>query len=189
VGGILFDRDRSSPDPRWRTIGELVREAAERFGDREFLRFPDTSLTFGEVHEHSNRLAHVLEGHGVEPGDRVAIMMGNVADWPLSWFAILKAGAVAVPVNAHFRESDLGFVLADSAAVMVLTGDEQVGLVRAAAAAAGVALQVRTPPELARERGAGIIRRAPRGPSAAAGTTPVTSASVTPRAGSTTRGG
>ena len=45
MSGILFDRARSGPDPRWRTIGELVGDAAKRFADREFLRFP------GESHE------------------------------------------------------------------------------------------------------------------------------------------
>lgn len=93
----------------------------------------------------------MLAGYGVEPGDRVAIMLGNVADWPLSWFAILKAGAVAVPVNVRYRESDLGFVLADSGAVMVLTSGEQAGLARAGAAAAEATLLVRTPSELARK--------------------------------------
>jgi acyl-coenzyme A synthetase/AMP-(fatty) acid ligase len=117
VSGILFDRARSSPDPRWRTIGGLVAEAAGRFAGREFLRFPGASLTFAGADVASNRLAHVLVAHGVRPGDRVAIMMGNVPDWPLSWFAIGKAGAITVPVNARYREADLSFVLADSGAV------------------------------------------------------------------------
>jgi acyl-CoA synthetase (AMP-forming)/AMP-acid ligase II len=151
VGGILFDRGRSGPDPRWGTIGELVREAAERAGDREFLRFPGVSLTFADVHEASNRLARVLVARGVQPGDRVAIMLGNVPDWPLSWFAILKAGAVAVPVNARYREADLGFVLADSGAVLVLTSDEHADLVRAVAAAVSTVRDVRTVQELAGE--------------------------------------
>ena len=132
---ILFDQARSSPDPRWGTIGELVRDAAERSGDAEFLRFPGTSLTFAEVHPASNRLAHVLAAHGVRPGDRVAIMLGNVPDWPLSWFAIGKAGAIAVPVNARYQESDLRLVLADSGAVLVLTagkfGERWVDLAKA----------------------------------------------------------
>jgi acyl-CoA synthetase (AMP-forming)/AMP-acid ligase II len=66
------------------------------------------SLTFADVHEASSRLARVLAAHGIRPGDRVAIMLGNVPEWPLSGFAVLKAGAIAVPVNARYRESDLG---------------------------------------------------------------------------------
>ena len=151
MSGILFDRARVSPDPRWRTIGELVGDAAERFADREFLRFPGASLSFAGVHAASNRLAHVLIAHGVRPGDRVAIMMRNLPDWPLSWFAVGKAGAVAVPVNARYREADLGFVLADSAPVMVLTTEEHAGLVRAVAASAGTVREVLTPTQLTSE--------------------------------------
>jgi hypothetical protein len=44
VSCILFDRARSSTDPGWCTIGELAGDAAERFVDREFLRFPGASL-------------------------------------------------------------------------------------------------------------------------------------------------
>jgi acyl-CoA synthetase (AMP-forming)/AMP-acid ligase II len=166
--GIVSDRASASPDPRWRTIGELAEDAANLFADREFLRFPGglgpatreafgidsargTSLTFHEVDDYSNRLAHVLAGHGVRPGDRVAIMMENVAGWPLSWLAILKAGGIAVPVNARYQESDLTFVLSDSGAVLVLTDAERAGLVRTAAAGAGAAREVRTLPELAGE--------------------------------------
>ena len=145
--GILFDRARSGPDPRWRTIGELVGEAAELHPEQEFLRFPGSPpLTFGEVNDYSSRLAHVLAGHGVQPGDRVAIMMGNAAGWPLSWFAVLKAGAIAVPVNAGYRESDLAFVLADSGAAMVLTSAEHAGLVRAVTGQAHAVREVRTLP-------------------------------------------
>ena len=154
MSGILFDRARLSLDPSWRTIGELVADAAELFADREFLRFPGASLSFADAHAASNRLAHVLIAHGVRPGDRVAIMMSNVPEWPLSWFAIGKAGAVAVPVNARYREADLGFVLADSAPVMVLTTDEHAGLVRAVAAATGTVREVLTTTQLTSELGA-----------------------------------
>lgn len=51
MSGILFDRARSGPDPRWGTIGELAADAAQRCGDREFLRFTGASLTFGYAHE------------------------------------------------------------------------------------------------------------------------------------------
>jgi acyl-CoA synthetase (AMP-forming)/AMP-acid ligase II len=167
VSTVLFDRAGASPEPRWRTIGELVAEAAERFADQEFLHFArfDESLTFAEVHEYSSRLAHVLVAH--RPGDRVAIMMGNVPGWPLSWFAIQKVGAIAVPVNARYRESDLAHVLADSGAVLVLTEAgsrpgsgpgpgpgpeaEPASLVRRVAATAGAVREVLTLAELAQE--------------------------------------
>ncbi|GAA3527522.1 ATP-dependent acyl-CoA ligase [Nonomuraea rosea] len=103
------------------TIPDLMRHAASTYGTREFLRFPDTSLTFADADARSDLLAQALIGHGVRPGDRVAVMLDNVPEWPLSWFAILKAGAVAVPVNARYQAADLAHVLSDSGAVLTLT--------------------------------------------------------------------
>jgi acyl-CoA synthetase (AMP-forming)/AMP-acid ligase II len=84
------------------------------------LRFADGSLSFAETESRSGRLAQVLAGRGIRAGDRVAIMMDNVTDWPLCWFAVLKAGVIAVPVNVRYRQSDLAFVLRDSGASLVL---------------------------------------------------------------------
>ncbi|WP_049560499.1 AMP-binding protein [Nonomuraea sp. SBT364] len=112
------------PDRPPDTIPALVRWAAARHGDREFLRFPDVSLTFAQVNEESDRLAGALAATGVRPGDRVAVMMDNVPGWPLSWLAVLKAGAVTVPVNVRYRAADLEHVLRDSGAVATLTTPE-----------------------------------------------------------------
>jgi acyl-CoA synthetase (AMP-forming)/AMP-acid ligase II len=106
------------------TIPDLLRHAAKQYGRREFLRFPDTSLTFEEADARSDRLAAALMERGVRPGDRVAVMMDNVAGWPLSWLAILKAGAITVPVNVRYRAADLEHVLRDSGAVATLTTAE-----------------------------------------------------------------
>jgi acyl-CoA synthetase (AMP-forming)/AMP-acid ligase II len=106
------------------TIPDLMRHAASTYGAREFLRFPDTSITFAEADERSDRLAGALIDKGVRPGDRVAIMMDNVPGWPLSWLAVLKAGAVTVPVNVRYRAADLEHVLRDSGAVATITTGE-----------------------------------------------------------------
>ncbi|MEV0591897.1 AMP-binding protein [Nonomuraea cavernae] len=106
------------------TIPDLLRYAARTYGRREFLRFPHTSLSFTETDERSDRLAGALAAKGVRPGDRVAVMMENVQEWPLSWLAILKAGAVTVPVNVRYRAADLEHVLRDSGAVATLTTSE-----------------------------------------------------------------
>lgn len=168
MSSVLFGRAGSGPEPPWATICDLITDAADRFPGREFLRCPDRSLTFAEAAEISSRLASVIVAHGIQPGQRVAIMMGNCAGWPLSWFAVLKAGAIAVPVNARYGTSDLAFVLADSGAVMVLTSDEHVGLVNAVAAEPGPVRQVRTLANLMREAADGRmadpgLARAPSG--------------------------
>jgi acyl-CoA synthetase (AMP-forming)/AMP-acid ligase II len=91
-------------------------------------------LSFAEVDAESDRLAGVLAARGVRPGDRVAIMMENVPGWPLSWLAILKAGAITVPVNVRYGAADLEHVLRDSGAVTTLTTAEHAALVSNAAA-------------------------------------------------------
>ncbi|WP_433437629.1 AMP-binding protein [Nonomuraea sp. CA-141351] len=101
-----------------------MRHAASTYGTREFLRFPDTSLTFEDADARSDGLAAALIDKGVRPGDRVAIMMDNIPDWPLSWLATLKAGAITVPVNVRYRAADLEHVLRDSGAVATLTTEE-----------------------------------------------------------------
>ncbi|MET9544496.1 AMP-binding protein [Streptomyces sp. NPDC006627] len=151
AGAMLFDRARAAAQPRWNTIGELLRDSADRYGDWEFLRFPGKSLSFLEVEAYTGRLARVLMAHGVRPGDRVAIMMGNVPGWPLSWLAVIRAGAIAVPVNARYGEADLRHVLTDSGSVLALASEECAGLMRAVAADIGTLTEVCTLGGLAAE--------------------------------------
>ncbi|BCK72927.1 acyl-CoA synthetase [Streptomyces libani subsp. rufus] len=150
-GAILFNRAHADPKPRWKTIGELLADAAERYGEWEFLRFPDESLSFAEADSYASRLARVLIAHGIRPGDRVAVMMGNEPGWPLSWFAICRAGAIAVPVNARYGESDLGYVLKDSGSRMVLASQKCAGLARSVAASTETVEEVCTLGELSAE--------------------------------------
>jgi acyl-CoA synthetase (AMP-forming)/AMP-acid ligase II len=106
------------------SIPELIRQAAARFADRPFLKFQDRTLTFADLDHHTDRLAGALAAQGVRPGDRVAIMLDNVPEWPLSWLAVLKAGAVTVPVNVRYRSADLAHVLTDSGATLAVTSPE-----------------------------------------------------------------
>ncbi|WP_370937444.1 AMP-binding protein [Amycolatopsis sp. cg13] len=123
--------DRMGETPRVRTVTGLLGEGTARTPDAELLRFGDVSWTYAQADASSSRLAHrLIEADGVVPGDRVAIMLPNVAQWPLSWFAVLKAGAVAVPVNSAYRAADLAFVLRDSGAKVVVTDAEHRPLVR-----------------------------------------------------------
>ncbi|GAA5067349.1 acyl-CoA synthetase (AMP-forming)/AMP-acid ligase II [Thermocatellispora tengchongensis] len=135
-------------EPRWGTIAGLLGEAAERFGGSEFLRLGGESLGFAETRARSARLARALAARGVRPGERVAIMMENVAGWPLSWFGIMLAGAITVPVNVRYREADLAHVLRDSGAVLAITSDAHLEPVRGVAAGVATLREVVTFAEL-----------------------------------------
>ncbi|WP_203046691.1 AMP-binding protein [Pimelobacter simplex] len=132
---------RMAEDPSVPTLTGLLAQRARDAGEREFLRFGEWSWTFAEIDTWTSRLAHrLIEVDGVRPGDRVALMLPNVVHWPVVWLAVLKAGAVAVPVNCAYRRADLAFVLGDSGARVVFTDGERAGL---------VAEVVATEPELA----------------------------------------
>ncbi|MFC6064019.1 AMP-binding protein [Streptomyces ochraceiscleroticus] len=117
-------------DPTIPTLTELLSQRAQDSPDREFLRFGEWSWSFAEIDAWSSRLAHrLIELDGVQPGDRVAIMLPNVVHWPVVWLAALKAGAVAVPINSSYQRGDLAFVLRDSGARVAFTDSERSGLI------------------------------------------------------------
>ncbi|MBW1595589.1 AMP-binding protein [Streptomyces sp. JJ38] len=116
-------------DPPTATLTGLLSERARRSPDREFLRFGDESWTFAEIDAWTSRLAHrLIEVDGVRAGDRVAIMLPNIVQWPVVWLSALKAGAVAVPVNSSYKQADLTFLLRDSGARVVFTDHERAPL-------------------------------------------------------------
>ncbi|MGV9864580.1 class I adenylate-forming enzyme family protein [Rhodococcus koreensis] len=128
--------DRMAVDPPIDTLVGLLAIQALRYPDREFLRFAEGSWTFGEIDDWTSRLAQRLVcGDGVREGDRVAIMLPNVVQWPVAWLAILAAGGVAVPINSSYQRADLEFVLRDSGARVIVTDAEHTPLVEQVRAA------------------------------------------------------
>src|SRR5206468_1604697 len=66
--------------------------------------------------------------HGVEPGDRVALWLGNREETVLAYLAALRLGAVAVPLNLAYRRQELAHVLADAAPRLLLTERDQLAV-------------------------------------------------------------
>jgi acyl-CoA synthetase (AMP-forming)/AMP-acid ligase II len=71
-------------------------------------------LTYRELWDRSARTAGGLRALGIQPGDRVAIRLGNGADWCVAFWGIQMAGAVVVPVNTRFTEAEVEYVITDS---------------------------------------------------------------------------
>ena len=93
------------------TISQLLQELATRIPDRCFLRFQHIDLTFGEVDRWSDEVAAWLHALGVGAGDLVPIMMPNVPEFVITWFALSKLGAVATMVNTAMRGPALAHAL------------------------------------------------------------------------------
>lgn len=87
----------------------------------------DRSLTYAEVDEAANRLAHVLAGLGVSRGDRVGLLLGNGL-WSVSVdFACLKAGVVRVPLNGRLSAAEHTRMLRDTGVTLLVYGPELAG--------------------------------------------------------------
>lgn len=122
--------EQAADAPAVPTLTALLAQRSQDAADREFLRFGETSWTFAEIDAWTSRMARrFLETDGIEPGDRIAIMLPNVVQWPVTWLAAQKAGAVVVPVNSSYQRGDLAFVLQDSGARLVVTDSEHTELV------------------------------------------------------------
>jgi crotonobetaine/carnitine-CoA ligase len=107
-------------------LATLVRRAAELWPERAAWIFDETgeTLTFAEVDRRSTRYALALLELGLEPGERVAVMLRNQPEFPLLWLALAKLGAVLVPVNTNYREFDGAHVLRHSGARFAVAAPE-----------------------------------------------------------------
>ncbi|GGQ33562.1 FadD3 family acyl-CoA ligase [Streptomyces mutabilis] len=105
---------------RWRSIPELVRSAADRFGDAEAVVDGEQRLTFTELADRARRTAGAFASAGVGPGDRVALWAPNSAEWIVAAFGLLTAGGVLVPVNTRFLEDEAHDIVVRSGAKALL---------------------------------------------------------------------
>ena len=106
----LHTRGRPSAPARHRTLVDLLDRAAERYGSRPALVAREQSgaratTTFRELRDGAHRAALLLGMRGVKPGDRVLLIGENSPDWVAAYFAIVTAGAVAVPLD-HLISAD-----------------------------------------------------------------------------------
>jgi long-chain acyl-CoA synthetase len=81
------------------------------------------SLSYGELWDGAARVAGGLREAGIGRGDRVAIRLGNGADWVLAFFGVQLLGAVVVPVNTRFTDEEVAYVVQDSGAALTFAPD------------------------------------------------------------------
>ena len=107
------------------TLGEVLPASARRFGDKTALVSDGRRFSFNELNQLSNRLANSLRGIGVEAGDRVTLYARNSWEWVVSYYAIHKLGAVANPINVMLTPEEVGFVIDDCEAKVLLASREK----------------------------------------------------------------
>ncbi len=90
--------------------------AARNYPDRTALRCDDVVLTFAEFDAAAARVATFLDRAGIEPGDRVGIMLPNVPAFAVVYYGILRRGAIAVPMNPLLKGREVEFYLSNTGA-------------------------------------------------------------------------
>ena len=103
---------------------------AEAEPDRAAYIWYGRRITFAELNRLSDQCAAMLQAAGIEPGDPVALFMGNCPQFIIAFYGILKAGGIHVPVNPMFKEHELLFELNDTHATLVIADHGLVPLVR-----------------------------------------------------------
>lgn len=104
----------------WETLPQLVRSAADRFGDAEAVVDGSLRLSFSDLAQRVRRAAGAFRDAGVGAGDRVGIWAPNSAAWIVAAFGALTAGAVLVPINTRFTAAEAHDVIRRSRTRMVL---------------------------------------------------------------------
>ncbi|MEU3734140.1 long-chain fatty acid--CoA ligase [Streptomyces sp. NPDC033538] len=120
------------------SVAAILAENARRRPDKEALVEGDLRLTFAEVWQRARAQAGALTGLGVRPGDRVALMAPNTADFPMAYYAIAATGGVVVPVHLLLSPAEVEHVLRDSGATLLLCHPAQAETGAAAARETGV---------------------------------------------------
>ncbi|HOD36091.1 MAG TPA: AMP-binding protein [Syntrophales bacterium] len=95
-------------------LGEMLDSVCSRYGGKKAIIFEDKTLSYSELQKAVNSLANHLKSLGIRKGDKVAIMLPNIPEFVISYFAILKLGAVAVTLNIMSTAYELQYLLGNS---------------------------------------------------------------------------
>jgi long-chain acyl-CoA synthetase len=112
----------------WKNAPPTLRDVflnGRRFAEREFLVYEDDRATFEAFARATLKLTHQLHADGVGKGDRVAVIMRNLPEWPVAFWAGILLGAIVTPLNAWWTGAELEYGLADSGSKVAFVDDER----------------------------------------------------------------
>ena len=105
-------------------VGKILEESVAKFGDRVALFFEDEKVTFRELNRLVNNLSAGLIGKGVRKGDCVVTFLPDAMEIALSYYAIMKVGAIHAPLDIRLKEEEVKLILGDAKPVAVITTSE-----------------------------------------------------------------
>jgi long-chain acyl-CoA synthetase len=119
---------RGVPTRVWKNAPPSLRyvaEAARAHGEKIFLVHEDERVSFEAFFRAVSAFAHELAAQGVTKGDRVAIIMRNLPEWPVAFYAAASLGAIVTPLNAWWTGPELEYGLTDSGTKVAIVDSER----------------------------------------------------------------
>jgi len=124
----VLELARRAPSRTFNMVGPLLdRHVAEGRGDTPALRMAQRQMSYGELQELVNRAGNALRDAGVEPEQRVAILVHDGPEFVAAFLGAMKIGAVPVPLNTAARPNELQLMLADCRARALVADAKLVG--------------------------------------------------------------
>ncbi|MES2897229.1 MAG: class I adenylate-forming enzyme family protein [Pseudomonadota bacterium] len=117
----------------WKNAPPTLRDVfvnGRAFKDREFLVYENDRATFEAFARATLALAHRLSADGVKKGDRVAVIMRNLPEWPVAFWAGILVGAIVTPLNAWWTGPELEYGLSDSGTKVAIVDDERLARIQ-----------------------------------------------------------
>ena len=102
------------------TLLDMLAGSAGRFPERPALVFRERQLSYMRLQAEAERVGGLLRGLGVQPGERVVLMLPNAPEFAIGYFGILAAGATVVPLNPLLKAEEIRYVLEDSTATAMV---------------------------------------------------------------------
>ena len=130
--GMPFEMEelviRGIPTRTWKNAPPTLRavvEASRAHGEAIFLVNEDERVSFEAFYRAVAAFARVLQAQGVRKGDRVALIMRNLPEWPVAFYGAAALGAILTPLNAWWTGPELEYGLTDSGAKVAIMDDER----------------------------------------------------------------
>jgi fatty-acyl-CoA synthase len=109
-------------------LADLVARASDLYPDNEAIVDGDRRLTWSELEHAVDATARAFVERGIAAGDRVALWLGNSADWVVVYYALARIGAVVVPVNTRLRPAEVAYIVEHAQCEWGIIGDALSGV-------------------------------------------------------------
>ncbi|GAA3543240.1 long-chain fatty acid--CoA ligase [Amycolatopsis ultiminotia] len=116
-----------------RSVAAVLADTAAQRPNHSAVIYESEHFTYGWLWEQARRYASVLRANGVRPGDRVALLLVDTPQFPVVYFGVLAAGAVAIPLNVMSTASEIEHVLTDADARFLVCANTLLAQAREAA--------------------------------------------------------